>query len=272
MRLPGDSKIHCASRSTRAFTLLELLIATAIFAVVLLAINTVFFAGLTLQRRATSALDDSLPVQNALAMLRHDLQNTVNPGGVLAGHFRMGGPASALNSGAATVSGTADASTQTGATATGASTASASGQTGGLDFFTTTGVLRDHTQGADIVEVNYQLKDPLEKTDKTWGLDLVRSVTPNLLATSTLESEEQRLLQNVESLEFEFYDGSDWQDTWDTSEGTPLPQAVRANLLMATDPARAVSVREPIRLVVRLNSIPASTNDTSTAAEPGGDS
>lgn len=248
------------------FTLLELLLATAIFSIVLLAIHTVFFAGLTLRKRTMDALDSSMPVEQALAVIRKDLQNAVNPGGVLAGHFRVGGPASSLNTAASTVTGTANASAS--ATGRGSSLgAGASSQTGGLDFFTATGSPRDFEPGADIVEVNYQLMEPLEKTDKTWGQDLVRSVSRNLLSNSTSETEEQRLLENVETLEFEFYDGYDWQQTWDTSmDGTPLPKAVRASLLMAADPANPAPLREPIRMVVCLNSL--STTNQSATAEP----
>jgi prepilin-type N-terminal cleavage/methylation domain-containing protein len=250
----------------RAFTLIELLLATAIFAVVLLAIQTVFFAGLTLRNRATAALDDNLPVHQALAILRKDLQNTVTPGGVLAGHFRMGGPASTTQSGTATVSGTGNASSSvTGGGSTLGSSASGSGnESGGLDFFTSTGVLREYEAGGDIQEVNYRLMEPLEKTEKTWGLDLLRGVTRNLLAYATPQPEEQRLLENVESLEFEFYTGMDWQETWDTTvSGTPLPKAVRVSLLMATDPTKAAVRREPIRMIVVLPDT-VSTNSTSS--------
>lgn len=251
-----------------AFTLIELLLATAIFAVVLLAIQTVFFAGLTLRNRATAALDDSLPVHQALAILRKDLQNTVTPGSVLAGDFRLGGPASTTRSGAATASGAANASATSSSRSSSLSAqSSGSGnESGGLDFFTSTGVLREWEVGGDIQEVNYQLMEPLQKTDKTWGQDLVRGVTRNLLAYTAPEPEEQRLLENVESLEFEFYDGQDWQETWDTTvDGTSLPKAVRVSLLMATDPKKSAVRREPIRMIVVLPDT-VSTNSTSTTS------
>lgn len=244
------------------FTLLELLLATAIFAIVLLAIQTVFFAGLTLRKRTSAALDESLPIQQSLAILRKDLQNAVNPGGVLAGHFRVGGPADSLASGSATVTGSGSA--------TGRGTSlgiAASTQGGGLDFFTAVGNPGDWEPGADIIEVNYQLMEPLEKTDETRGQDLVRSVTRNLLSTGTLESEEQRLLPNVESLEFEFYDGYNWQTTWDTSmDSTPLPNAVRVSLLIAPDLDNPATIREPIRMIVCLNPR-STTNEVSTATD-----
>lgn len=248
------------------FTLLELLLATAIFAIVLLAIQTVFFAGLTLRKRATAALDESLPIQHSLSILRKDLQNAVNPSGVLAGHFRVGGPAGSLAAGSATVTGTGSAGTS--ATGRGSVLATgASSQSGGLDFFTAVGHPGDWEPGADVVEVNYQLMQPLETSEKTWGQDLVRSVTRNLLSTATLEAEEQRLLENVESLEFEFYDGYNWQTTWDTStDGTSLPKAVRVSLLMAVNPDNPAPLREPIKMIVCLNPR-ATTNEVSTATE-----
>ena len=265
--IAGSSIYQTKAGAKRGFTLLELLLATAIFAIVIIAINVVFFAALHLRNRVTATLDEAVPVQQALALLRKDLQNTVSPGGVLAGHFRFGGSGIGLAS-----SSTGGGSTATaGRTATGSGAASAGGQVtqstvGGLDFFTSTGVARDFAPGADIQEVNYQLSESPNSADAL-GQDLVRSVTRNLLAFSTPIPEQQRLLSNVETLEFEFYDGYQWRTTWDTSlSDTTLPMAVRVKLLMAMDRTNNIGKREPLEMVVLLNSRPAtaSTNEVDT--------
>src|SRR4051794_38477793 len=73
-----------------AFTLIEILLAVAIFAIVLAAINTVFYGALRLRNRTTQALEKSLPVQQVLTILKHDLQGIVPPGGALSGSLKSG--------------------------------------------------------------------------------------------------------------------------------------------------------------------------------------
>jgi prepilin-type N-terminal cleavage/methylation domain len=63
----------------RGFTLLEVLLAVAIFAIVLLAMNTVFFSALRLERATNRTLDERWPLNQALAVLRRDLQGAVQP-------------------------------------------------------------------------------------------------------------------------------------------------------------------------------------------------
>ena len=133
----------------RGFTLIEVLLATAIFSIVLVAINVVFFAALHLRQRTTAAIDDSLPLSQALAILRKDLQNTVPPGGTLTGQFRYGVAGGS-------VTGTGTSGVNLGVSTPGTAT-SAMGQSGGLDFFTSTAVISDDEPWPDIQEINYQL-------------------------------------------------------------------------------------------------------------------
>ena len=228
---------------SRAFTLIEVILALGIFAIVLVAMNTAFFAALRLRQHTSDVVEEAAPMNRALTLLRRDLQNATPPGGVLEGDFRSSGPGGAT------------------ATSKGAPSSIAGGQYGGLDFFTSSGTLSEDAPWGDIQEVNYQLMDPLDKVH-FYGKDLVRSVTRNLLATSTQSAEVQRLLSNVDSLDFFYYDGSQWRDTWDTSAGdTNLPLAVRMRLQMAADPATGNRAPEPIQMVVLLDS-QTSTNRT----------
>src|SRR5688572_32082313 len=61
------------------FTLIELLLGVAIFAIVLMAINTVFYSGLRLERATTRALDERVGLNQAMAILRRDLLGAVPP-------------------------------------------------------------------------------------------------------------------------------------------------------------------------------------------------
>jgi len=217
-----DSRTECQGGCASGFTLIEMLLALAVSAIVLAGIGGVFYSAIRLRERTAALVDESVPVYQSLSFLRRDLQGAVGPGGVLAGDFRSG----AVNSGTL--------------------------QGYGLQFCTTTGSLKDEVPWGDIQEVTYELRDPTER-NSLGGKDLIRSVSRNLLSTTTPDSDDQWLLGNVQSLEFACFDGIDWRDTWDTSLGdTNLPVAVRVRIQLATDSTVDTRNRQPIELVVPL--------------------
>ncbi len=231
---------HSSGSWRGAFTLIELLLAVAIFAIVLAAINTAFYSALRLQRRTCEALDASHALNQALDVMRHDLLGTVPPAGLLSGDFKIGL--------VGTVAGAAQAP--------------------GIEFYTTTGILRDEEPWGEIQKVIYQLRAPLQRTGST-GKDLVRSVTRNLLATTVEEPEEQRLLQNVESLEFLGYTGMDWRNTWDTTlTDTNAPSAVRVRIQLASDNVTPGFNRQPLEMLVPLDAVML-TNAPSVSSSSG---
>ena len=63
-RLPSPGR----SRGRRAFTLLELLLAVMVFSVVVLSLHYVFHGALRLRNKVVAALEESLPLQQALAL------------------------------------------------------------------------------------------------------------------------------------------------------------------------------------------------------------
>jgi type II secretion system protein J len=230
---------------SRAFTLIEVILAIGIFAIVMVAINTAFFAALRLRQRSTEALEQALPVDHTLALLRRDLMNSVPPGGALAGDFRSGNSGSGSSGTSSKSSSAANSSSSRGL---------GTAQYGGLDFFTTTGSLSDDSPWGDIQEVNYQLQDPADRLH-SFGRDLIRTVTRNLLATSSQAADVQRLMGNVENLDFHYFDGSQWRDSWDTTAGdTNWPHAVRVSIRMASSSGPSKASTQPLEMVVLLNS------------------
>jgi len=224
------------------FTLLELLLAVVIFAIVLTAINTVFYSALHLERATSRVLDQAAPIHQAWAIMRRDLLGAVPPTGVLQNEFKVG----SLNGGMSL------------------------GQSGGagIEFCTSSGQLRDDAPWGDIQRVSYQLRDPTVR-DGSHGKDLIRTATRNLLATTTPEAVETWLMSGVESLDFELYANSGWRNSWDSTMGdTNLPTAVRVSLLLASDNA-TTRVRQPLQMVVPLV-MQATTNSTDTASTGGG--
>lgn len=204
-----------------------MLLAVAICAIVLVAINGVFATAVRLRDRTSEAIEDSLPVNRALDIMEQDLKGTVGPGGVLAGDFKCGAQAMGATMGLSGEAGNA-----------------------GLDFFTSTGVISARAPWGDLQEVFYELKAPADRDQV--GMDLVRCVDRNILATTTQTTPAiQRLMGNVQTVQFDCYDGTQWQTIWDTSAGyTNLPVAVRIRIQLAT--RRGESAPEPIETIVPL--------------------
>src|SRR6185369_17743628 len=195
--------------SARAFNLLELLIAVAIFSMVLLAINGVFYGAMRLRTKTSRMVEASLPIQQTVAIIKRDLQGIVVPGGMLSGSLKS-------------------------------DTASGSmGQPGATEFYTCTGTLDVTLPWAEIQKVSYILRDPTNFTS-TGGRDLMRAVTRNLLATVQDQPTEQFLMADVERVGFSYYDGTSWRDSWDST--TPdtttgltnnLPRAIKVQIDLA---------------------------------------
>ncbi len=218
---------------------MEVLLAVAVFAVVLAAINAVFYSALRLRNKTAHLLDDALPVHQALAVLRRDLQCAVAPGARLAGPMQSLVP-----------------STLT-------------GQGGGLQLYTATGTLTSDAPWGDIQKVIYQLR-PATNGLTSVGFDLVRSLERNLLYTAQEEYVDQWLMGNVQQLEFTFFDGSGWVETWDASTAeSGLPKAVRVRIQRAsedqTDQGAQQSL-QPLELLVPLVA-QVRTNQTQTAQQ-----
>jgi len=215
--------------SARAFTLIEMILAVGIAALVLAVIGSVFFAALHLRNVAQAAVDEATPVDQALAVMRRDLQCVVTPTNgtskILSGDFRVG-----------------------------TLTSLGISQPVAIEMFTATGAMRDNAPWGDIQKVTYELKDPTDRNSP--GKDLYRSVTRNVIAiTSTPDTQEQWMLGGVQKIEFSCYDGSQWSDIWDTtgitSVNTNLPVAVRVRIQLAgNNPANT----QPIEILVPIDS------------------
>ena len=218
----GESTVrqtnYPTQRARHGFTLMELVLAMGVCAIVLAGVNGVFFSAVHLRDSATQAVDAALPVQRALAILRRDLQGVmpVSTSGILAGDFKVGNV-----------------------------TSPGVNQNVAIELYTTTGALHETEPWGDIQRVTYELRATAA------GSDLIRSVTRNLLATIAPVPEDQWLMGHVTNLDFDCYDGAQWRTAWDTTvTDTNLPVAVRVRIQLAGD-ARD---RQPITLVVPVDS------------------
>jgi len=219
------------------FTLIEVLLALAISAIVLVAVSMAFAGAMQLREHASARLDQSIPAERAIDLMRRDLKNVVPPGLLLAGPLQSGA-----------FQGGVDAND-------------------GIQLYTTTGLITPNDPWADIQKVTYGLQSSSDSTNAS--KNLIRAVTRNLLATGPEDEDDQVIMSGVESLTFSYYDGSQWLDTWDDSTQTNLPSAVRVNLqLAATDssspPPKPVQLLVPLMAQVDTNLLNALENMTNS--------
>src|SRR5476649_758528 len=75
-----------------AFTLIEVILAIGVAAIVLIAANAVFFTALHLRDTTSDAVEAASPIDQSLTLLRRDLQCAVPPktSGILSGDFKIG--------------------------------------------------------------------------------------------------------------------------------------------------------------------------------------
>jgi type II secretion system protein J len=226
----GEVSSFVIRHSSFGFTLIEMILAIGVAAIVLIAVNAALFTALHLRNDAADMVDEATPVDSTVSFLKRDLQGCVTPTNgtskVLSGSFRVGNSMSSagLNDPVQ------------------------------IEMFTTTGALSGSQPWGEIQRVTYELKDPANASVR--GKYLYRSVLRNLLAVSPPQAEEQFMLGGVESLKISCYDGAQWQETWDTTSistlNTNLPLAVKVEIRMA---GQNNNVGEPIQLVVPIDAV-----------------
>ncbi|HEY3763356.1 MAG TPA: type II secretion system protein GspJ [Verrucomicrobiae bacterium] len=223
-----------------AFTLIEMILAIGVAAIVIITICSVLFAAIRLRDATQDLVDSETPVDQTLVIMGRDLEGSMTPTNgttkVLSGDFRIGN-----------------------ITSLGIS------QPVSIEMFTSTGNITDSKPWGDIQRVTYELRDPVNPTGP--GRDLVRTVTRNLMPVATPDTEDQWMMSGVQSITFSGYDGTQWWNTWDTtgmtSVNTNLPLAVKVDIQFAGNNNAA-----PIEFIVPVDSV-SRTNRTTTTTTTG---
>lgn len=207
------------------FTLLELLLAMALMSM----LAATLYASLHIAFRARDSVDRVSDTdragQLALDMMCRDLSEALPPGGRLAGPFtgtnnQSGSPTATTNTtGTGVVSSTAMGSTA------GVSSSSACND---ISFYAAAHTPNDTPPEGDVCLLEYALSG-----GDNGNASLVRFTTTNLLAPQTPTPTNEVLCRNVQDLAFRFFDGTDWLDSWDsTQENNQPPVAVEITLTL----------------------------------------
>jgi len=236
------------SRSTRsriegrAFTLLELLVATAIFALLIAALYAALFGGVRLRETAWKDFEAGVDRDQVGHILADDLNHIVVPAGILAGPLL-------------------------GQTAT-----NDRERADRLEFYSTTGAVTEKEPWGEIQKIEYFLEESTDDTDGE-GYDFVRRVQRDLLATVVEQDDvpgpEWRLLSGVTALTIQYYDGLQWVDSWDTTTvENENPEGISLRLDLAPDADGRI--RPPLEIVCESAQQPRPTASPSGGGGSGG--
>lgn len=244
-----------SGRRLPGFTLVEVLVATVCIAIIILALNSTIFTAMRLRTKTTEQVEKAIPLQHALTLITRDLQGIMASNGTLAGSL------------------TAGTSLSTGSSQMGASLGTA--QPGSIQFRTSTGVISDDEEvyWGDVQNVSYYLRQSGTSDDTSApGKELVRAATRNLLAVNTNDLTELPLLDGVKTLEYLFYDGTQWTNAWDSTVASPaLPQAIKLVITMEPEEDQnqnQIQLQTPFEITVPV--LVQTRSNVTASAEGGG--
>jgi hypothetical protein len=216
-------------RSTVGFTLIEVILASLAASLILAALYGVFQRALAIRDSDTQRTRESRERLRAANVIRYDLRNAVITGGTFG----------------AVIAGSTESTYQGGAAGQGSVSTSFPGY---IEFTTTTGKDTSDSLYGDIQQVAYYIVSGSGSAAGgagTSGGNLVRSVIRDLLDTQP-QPQQQQILPDVSWMQVAFYDGTNWQPSWNfntadsgTSSSTSsnpvetLPLAVRVDIQQA---------------------------------------
>ena len=223
-----------------AFTLLELLLAMAIVAIIAVSLFASLAIAFKARSSAMAAVEPARTATLAIDFIREDLLSAMPPHGQLASAF------------------------------TGVDTTDDRGLPGDdLTFYTVAPAGPLHPQGGngEIRQVEYTVLTPPNSSDHV----LVRKVSNNLLATVTEDPDQEVICRNVAGFNLRYYDGSAWQDSWDsTTYSNTLPVAIELTLQIqkpgTTTPDQVLTYTQTFAMPC---SVPPTVQEAATSAAAG---
>ncbi len=214
-----------ASHAARGFSLLELLLAMAMAAMLALSLYTAMNVALRAKASANASLEPTRAAMIAMDLIQQDFQSVPPPGDSTGNTVPLSGAFY------------------------GEHLPAAGGDNDSVEF---------HSIGADPIEGDPIDAPPLSEGIRRIHLQvrvdgaasvLVRRVTRNLLPASEPAVQEEILCRNVRSFGLRYYDGVAWQEDWDsTTLDDNLPLAVAITLELG-EPNADAAVKKVTRVI-----------------------
>jgi type II secretion system protein J len=187
----------------RAFSLLEIILVLGMIAIITLAMYNAMNVANKAKRSANDAVEPARAASIAADLIKSDLENIlpIKAPPAMAYEFEGQHQAGGANGDADTV-----------------------------EFFT---IGKDENQQDQPLSEGVRKVVLLLHTDTNPPV-LVRQITRDLISQEQQQPEEEVLCTGVRSFSLRYYDGTDWQETWDsTTVGDALPLAVEFTLDIA---------------------------------------
>ena len=228
------------------FTLIEILLASVAAALVLTAVYGIFRQAVRIRDSATQRTRDSRVRLRAEKILRADLRGAFVSGGLFANVCE------------------GDSATADHKIASGGTAHSAPSSLPGYLRLTATTAHNDDATGfyGDVQQVEYYIaQDPRSADGNASGV-LVRAVTRDLLdhsglsasASSATATGETTVLNGVQGFQVSFYDGANWQTSWQFSD---LTERIAPAYLASTTQATSGQTSLPAAVRVDIQQAPA---------------
>jgi type II secretion system protein J len=182
----------------RGFTLIEVLVALSMAAILAVSLSASLKIAFDAQASAQKAVEPSRTGELAMELIRSDLQNAMQPktNSVMIGSFE------------------------------GTNQTNGSAEADDLVFYTTSFAPEHTDANGEIKEVELTVEQ-----QPNGELDLVRRVSANLTAEVQPAPDEEVICRNVTGFALQYFDGSNWNQTWDsTAEDNTIPAAVEATI------------------------------------------
>jgi prepilin-type N-terminal cleavage/methylation domain-containing protein len=202
-------------RAPHGFTMLELLTAITLMALLAGSLYSSLFIGIKAHRSTISAVEPARAAALTLELLRQDFDAALPPNGVLAGAF-------------------------TGIDGV--------GESDSLSFFSCANMSGESSSASDIRKVELSVETVADEPLPV----LMRRLTTNLLASNDPTVREQVLCRHIKFFDIRYYDGSTWLDSWDsTGQDNVIPTAVEVTLEFVLTPEQQ-DVSERIYRISRI--------------------
>jgi len=207
----------------QGFTLVELLVATAITAVLAASLYASLHIAFNARTTALAAVEGVRKCSQSIDLIKADLQSAMVPKTVPNGTLVMAGAF------------------------TGTSGQGMRG-TGGDDlvFFCAAMDVEPDVGIGDVKMVEYCL----DVADDTKETVLVRRVTTNILAPLAPQPRQEIIARGVRSFSVRYFDGTSWQNSWDTTTlGSFLPVAVEVTIELQGAPGETPQTISQVILI-----------------------
>jgi type II secretory pathway component PulJ len=201
---------NLGSNRAAGFTLLELVVALAMVTMIVATLASCLWTAYHAATRTEAAIVPSRQAAIALQYISDDLQNTLQQS-----------PAQAV------AAQTAGATVLTGNFEGTQSQDSRGHEADDVLFYSTAESAQHVDANGEIKQVEITVEQPSNSSDFV----LVRRVTRNLLADVQPAPDEEIICRGVSSFTLQYFDGSNWDPTWDsTQEDNTVPAAVQVTL------------------------------------------